>query len=163
MIDIVVTLNGSVRGLRVRSNETLLEHLRESLGLKGTVEGCGVGVCGSCTVLVDGDVRTACLTLAADVDGHELTTIEGLGTPTTLDPIQQAFLDCQAFQCGFCTSGMILAAKALVAALPRATEEEVREYLAGNLCRCGTYAEVIGAVLDICRRHGEQTLGQQAV
>lgn len=149
MIKISTRINGTTRSLHVRPNETLLMHLRDSLQLKGTVEGCGVGVCGACTVLVDGQLMTACLMLAADVDGRDVTTIEGLGSPTALEPVQKAFLEHQAFQCGFCTPGMILAVRALLADRTDRDPAAVRDWLAGNLCRCGTYVEVLEAIASL--------------
>ena len=143
------TLNGRKQELQVNSNQTLLEFLRDNLKLKGTVEGCGVGVCGSCTVLIDGKPVSSCLTLASNIDGREVTTVEGLAQNSEIDPVQQAFLKNQAFQCGFCTAGMILAVKGLLHAYPNPTEEQARDYLSGNLCRCGTYKEVLAAVREL--------------
>jgi carbon-monoxide dehydrogenase small subunit len=141
-----VQINERELELEVATNSTLIDLLREDLGLRGTVEGCGVGVCGSCTVLVDGRPVSSCLVLAADVDGRVVTTIEGLGRNGTLDPIQEAFLQHQAFQCGYCTAGMIMAVKGLLAENPRPSVAEAKDYLSGNICRCGTYEEVLGAV-----------------
>jgi carbon-monoxide dehydrogenase small subunit len=143
------TLNGRKQELQVNSNQTLLEFLRDDLKLKGTVEGCGVGVCGSCTVLIDGKPVSSCLTLASNIDGREVTTVEGLAQNSEIDPVQQAFLKHQAFQCGFCTAGMIMAVKGLLHAYPHPTEEQARDYLSGNLCRCGTYKEVLAAVREL--------------
>lgn len=140
------TLNGDEREIEIRANQTLLDLLRDGLGLTGSVEGCGVGVCGSCTVLVDDAPVSSCLTLATNVEGRRVTTIEGLSTDGTLHRVQQAFLEQQAFQCGFCTPGMIMAVIALLSEHPNATEEEARDYLSGNLCRCGTYKEVLAVV-----------------
>ena len=146
------TINGRTHRVSVRPNQTLLEFLRDDLKLKGSVEGCGNGVCGSCTVLLDGKPVSSCLTLASNLEDKRLITIEGLAQNGHLDAIQQAFIDHQAFQCGFCTSGMIMAVKGLLNAHPRPTEQLVREYLSGNLCRCGTYAEVLAVVRDLARR-----------
>jgi aerobic-type carbon monoxide dehydrogenase small subunit (CoxS/CutS family) len=146
---ISTTINGQRQEVLVNSNQTLLEFLREELKLKGTVEGCSVGVCGSCTVLIDGKPVSSCLTLASNIEGKQVTTIEGLTPNGELDPVQQAFLNHQAFQCGFCTSGMIMAVKGLLNAHPRPTEEQARDYLSGNLCRCGTYKEVLAAVSSL--------------
>ncbi len=148
-IPIKTTLNGREREVFVKPNQTLLEMLRDDLELRGSVEGCGAGVCGSCTVLLDGRPISSCLTLATNVEGHEVTTIEALAQDGRLDPIQQAFLDKQAFQCGFCTPGMIMAVKGLLAENPTPAEPEIRDYLSGNLCRCGTYQEVIAAVKSV--------------
>jgi carbon-monoxide dehydrogenase small subunit len=128
-----------------------LEFLRDDLKLKGTVEGCSVGVCGSCTVLMDGKPVSSCLTLASNIEAKEVTTIEGLCQGGELDPVQQAFLKHQAFQCGFCTSGMIMAVKGLLNAHPNPTEAQARDYLSGNLCRCGTYKEVLAAIQELAK------------
>ncbi|MBI4492233.1 MAG: (2Fe-2S)-binding protein [Chloroflexi bacterium] len=150
-MNITATINQREREASVKPNQTLLEYLRDDLHLKGTVEGCGVGVCGSCTVLLDGRPVSSCLTLATNVDGRQVVTIEGLGEDGKLDPVQQAFLDYQAFQCGFCTPGMILAAKSLLTENPAPTEAEIRDYLSGNICRCGTYVEVLAAVKSLAK------------
>ena len=148
-ISIEAVINENKRELSVKPNQTLLELLRDDLHLKGTMEGCGVGVCGSCTVLVDGRPVSSCLMLASNIEGKRVTTIEGLAQGDRLDPVQQAFLDHSAFQCGYCTPGMIMATKALLAANPHPTEEEARDFLSGNLCRCGTYSEVLAAVQSL--------------
>jgi aerobic-type carbon monoxide dehydrogenase small subunit (CoxS/CutS family) len=142
-------INGQNQEVQVNSSQTLLEFLRDDLKLKGTVEGCSVGVCGSCTVLIDGKPVSSCLTLASNIEDREITTIEGLSHDGELDPVQQAFLKHQAFQCGFCTTGMIMAVKGLLNAYPHPTEEQARDYLSGNLCRCGTYKEVLAAVEEL--------------
>ncbi|HYT55224.1 MAG TPA: (2Fe-2S)-binding protein [Verrucomicrobiae bacterium] len=149
MLTISTTINGSPQDLTVRPNQTLLECLRDDLSLKGSVEGCGVGVCGSCTVLVDGRPVSSCLMLATNAAGKAVTTIEGLSQSGELDPVQKAFLKHQAFQCGYCTPGMIMAVKGLLANHPHPTEAQTRDYLSGNLCRCGTYAEVMAAVKEL--------------
>ncbi len=146
---ITANVNGRERELSVKSNQTLLEVLRDDLRLKGTREGCSVGVCGSCTVLVDGKPVSSCLMLASNAEGKEVLTIEGLGREGNLDPVQQAFLDHQAFQCGFCTPGMIMAVKGLLNENAKPDEAEVRDYLSGNICRCGTYVEVMAAIEDL--------------
>jgi carbon-monoxide dehydrogenase small subunit len=148
-LTISTTINGQQREVQVNSNQTLLEFLRDDLKLKGAVEGCSVGVCGSCTVLIDGKPVSSCLTLVSNIEGKEVLTIEGLSQNGELDPVQQAFLKHQAFQCGFCTTGMIMAVKGLLNAIPNPTEEQARDYLSGNLCRCGTYKEVLAAVADL--------------
>jgi carbon-monoxide dehydrogenase small subunit len=142
-------INGQNQEVQVNSSQTLLEFLRDDLKLKGTVEGCSVGVCGSCTVLIDGKPVSSCLTLASNIEDREITTIEGLSNDGELDAVQQAFLKHQAFQCGFCTTGMIMAVKGLLNAYPHPTEEQARDYLSGNLCRCGTYKEVLAAVEEL--------------
>jgi carbon-monoxide dehydrogenase small subunit len=148
-IDITTTINGRQHDARVRPNQTLLEFLREDLSLRGSVEGCGVGVCGSCTVLLDGRPVSSCLMLATNAAGKSITTIEGLAQNGELDPVQKAFLKHQAFQCGYCTPGMIMAVKGLLASNPHPSEAEARDYLSGNLCRCGTYVEVLAAVKEL--------------
>ena len=146
---ITATVNGRERELSVKSNQTLLEVLRDDLRLKGTREGCSVGVCGSCTVLVDGKPVSSCLMLASNAEGRDVLTIEGLSRDGGLDPVQQAFLDHQAFQCGFCTPGMIMAVKGLLNENPKPDEAEMRDYLSGNICRCGTYVEVMAAIDEL--------------
>ena len=150
-ITISTTINGSQQEVAVRPNQTLLEFLRENLSLQGSVEGCGVGVCGSCTVLVDGRPVSSCLMLASNAEGKKVTTIEGLSDSGELDPVQRAFLKHQAFQCGYCTPGMIMAVKGLLADNPHPSEEQARDYLSGNLCRCGTYSEVLAAVKELAQ------------
>ena len=152
-IDLHTIVNGREMEATVRANQTLLDWLRDDLHLRGTVEGCGVGVCGSCTVLIDGRAVSSCLVLATNIEGKQLTTIEGLGHDDELDPVQHAFLEKQAFQCGYCTPGMIMATKALLSNNPHPSEEEVRDYLSGNICRCGTYAEVLAAVKSLSEKN----------
>ena len=149
---IAATINGQRAEFGVLPHQTLLEFLRDDLKLKGAVEGCSVGVCGSCTVLLDGKPVSSCLTLAGNIEGKEVTTIEGLSQNGGLDPVQQAFLKHQAFQCGFCTTGMIMAVKGLLNAHAHPSEEQARDYLSGNLCRCGTYKEVLAAVQELSGR-----------
>jgi carbon-monoxide dehydrogenase small subunit len=151
-LTIAVTINGQREEIAVKPHQTLLELLRDELKLKGAVEGCSVGVCGSCTVLIDGKPVSSCLTLASNIEGKEVSTIEGLSQNGELDPVQQAFLKNQAFQCGFCTTGMIMAVKGLLNANPHPSEEQARDYLSGNLCRCGTYKEVLAAVKELSMR-----------
>lgn len=145
-------VNGHERAVLAKPHHTLLEVLRRDLHLAGAREGCGVGMCGACTVLLDGRPVSSCLMLAPLAGGREITTIEGLAAPDgTLDPVQQAFVDNNAFQCSYCTPGFVLAAKALLAERPDPTEAEVEEYLSGNLCRCGCYREIVQAVLQVAR------------
>jgi aerobic-type carbon monoxide dehydrogenase small subunit (CoxS/CutS family) len=148
-LSIASTINGQRQKLEFNSHQTLLELLRDDLKLKGAVEGCSVGVCGSCTVLLDGKPVSSCLTLASNIEDKQVITIEGLSQNGDLDPVQQAFLKHQAFQCGFCTTGMIMAVKGLLNAHPHPSEEQARDYLSGNLCRCGTYKEVLAAVKEL--------------
>jgi aerobic-type carbon monoxide dehydrogenase small subunit (CoxS/CutS family) len=148
-IALITTINGQRQEVAVDPSQTLLEFLRDDLKLKGTVEGCSVGVCGSCTVLIDGKPVSSCLTLASNIEDKKVTTIEGLSQNGDLDAVQQMFLKHQAFQCGFCTTGMIMAVKGLLKAHPHPSDEQTRDYLSGNLCRCGTYKEVLAAVAEI--------------
>ena len=151
-LTITATINGQRAEVAVNPHRTLLEFLRDDLKLKGAVEGCSVGVCGSCTVLIDGKPVSSCLTLASNIEGKTVTTIEGLSQNGELDPVQRAFLKHQAFQCGFCTTGMIMAVNGLLNAYPHPSEEQARDYLSGNLCRCGTYKELLAAVEDLSHR-----------
>lgn len=128
------------------SHETLLRVLRERLELLTVREACGLGICGSCTVLVDGKPMSACLLFAGQLEGREVVTLEGMAQGGQLHPIQEAFLQANAFQCSFCTPGFILAASALLQEIPNPTDDEVRTYLAGNLCRCGSYVKILEAV-----------------
>ncbi|MBI2371048.1 MAG: (2Fe-2S)-binding protein [Deltaproteobacteria bacterium] len=144
---ISVTVNGEVYEMEVEPRRRLLDFLRDDLELTGTKEGCGNGECGACTVLVNGVAMTSCLILAVSVNGQQVTTIEGLARDGALDPLQKAFIDYGAIQCGYCTPGMILMAKALLNENPKPTEEEVRMGIAGNLCRCTGYVKIVEAIL----------------
>ncbi len=144
---IQLTINGEVAEVAVEPTTTLLHVLREDLGLTGTKEGCSVGDCGACTVLLDGKPVASCLTLAVEVRDREVLTIEGLSKDGELHPLQRAFIDHFAVQCGFCTPGMILSAKALLDKNPHASEEDVRQAISGNLCRCTGYIKIVEAVL----------------
>jgi aerobic-type carbon monoxide dehydrogenase small subunit (CoxS/CutS family) len=143
---LTLTVNGRAWSGEVRSGATLLELVREHIGLSGAKLGCGEGRCGSCTVLVDGRAVSACSTPAASASGRTLVTIEGLASGDRLHPLQQAFIDKQAFQCGFCTPGMILGAAALLSRQAAPGEREIRQALDGHLCRCGTYPRIVEAV-----------------
>lgn len=145
-------VNGVERELRVPTHRTLLEVLRGELKLSSVREGCGIGVCGACTVLFDGRPISSCLTLAAMAEAHDLLTVEGLGQPGHLHPIQEAFIAGVGFQCSYCTPGFILTAKALLDERPTATDDEIRDYLAGNLCRCGSYVKIIASVREAIAR-----------
>jgi carbon-monoxide dehydrogenase small subunit len=143
---IELTVNDELRQVEVKPQTTLLELLREGLHLTGTKEGCGMGDCGTCIVLVDGKPVNSCLMLAADARGRTVTTIEGLAKGAELHPLQQSFIDEGAVQCGFCSPAMILSAKALLDEDPRPTEEAIKRALSGVLCRCGSYKKIIAAV-----------------
>jgi carbon-monoxide dehydrogenase small subunit len=142
-----VTVNGAPRTVQVSTTETLLDALRWDLDLTGSKECCAEGECGACTVLVDGRAVNACLVLAVEADGLDITTIEGLGSKAGLSPLQDAFLETGAIQCGFCIPGMVMAAQALLNENPSPTPADVREGLAGNLCRCAGYQRIVDAVL----------------
>ena len=146
-LSIEVTVNGSRRALPVAAHHTLLDVLRDDLGLTGSKECCLVGECGACTVLLDGRIVDSCLVLAVEADGCEVTTVEGLAPDGRLSRIQQAFLDHGAAQCGFCIPGQLVAAQALLGTSPQPSRAEVEEGLAGNLCRCAGYEQIIEAVL----------------
>jgi aerobic-type carbon monoxide dehydrogenase small subunit (CoxS/CutS family) len=146
-VSLTFTLNGRPCATDAPDHWTVLDLLRDGLSLMGTKYGCGEGVCGTCTVLADGRPLRACLVLAAHVRGRELVTVEGLEVDGRLDRLQTAFAELGAAQCGFCTPGMLLSAKALLAEHPAPTEEEVREALVGNLCRCTGYTKIVEAVL----------------
>jgi len=147
---VVVTtqINGEETTFLCEPRQSLLEILREGLGLTGTKEGCSNGNCGACSVHIDGVLVDSCLVLAVEVNGKTVNTIEGLASPAQLHPLQQKFLEHAALQCGICTPGFIMAAKALLEKNPRPTEHEVRYWLAGNLCRCTGYDKIVRAVLD---------------
>lgn len=140
------TINGQTYDLSVALNETLLELLRYRLALTGTKSGCETGDCGACTVLVSGKAVNSCLVLAVEIDGASVTTIEGLSAGGELHPLQQAFIDHGAVQCGFCAPGIIMAAKSLLDEEPRPSEEEIRTAIAGNLCRCTGYLSIVKAI-----------------
>jgi xanthine dehydrogenase YagT iron-sulfur-binding subunit len=148
-IRVVLTVNGVERELRLRPWTTLLDALRDHLDLTGTKKGCDHGQCGACTVLVDGRRINSCLTLAVMKDGAHITTIEGLATNGVLHPLQQAFIDHDAFQCGYCTSGQICSAVGLLAEGKAKTTDEIRELMSGNICRCGAYPNIIAAIEQV--------------
>jgi carbon-monoxide dehydrogenase small subunit len=151
---LALTVNGVRREVAVEPHRTLLEVLREDLGLTGTKQGCGMGDCGACTVLLDGKAVNACLVLALQARGHEVVTIEGLAQGPDLHPIQRAFVRHGAIQCGFCSPGMILSAKAFLDANPAPTEAEIRRGIAGNLCRCTGYQKIVEAIADVAGNGG---------
>ena len=146
-VQIQLKVNGLVYQKEVEPRRTLLELIREDLELTGTKEGCGLGECGTCTVLLDGKPIKSCITLAVQANGREVTTIEGIEKPDgTLHPIQQAFIDHGAIQCGFCTPGMIMAAKGLLDRIPNPDDHDIKKHLKGNLCRCTGYHSIITAI-----------------
>ena len=147
-LHISTTVNGDAREFLADASMTLLDALRDELNLTGSKEGCGSGDCGACSVIVDGRLVCSCLMLAAEAQGARISTIEGLATGGKLHPLQQKFLEHAALQCGFCTPGLLMAAKALLDVNPDPTESEARYWLAGNLCRCTGYDKVIRAVMD---------------
>jgi carbon-monoxide dehydrogenase small subunit len=151
IIEIAVTLNGESRSAEVEPRELLIDVLRNRFCLTGTKRSCDVEVCGACTVLVDGLPVSSCTMLAADVDGRDVLTIEGLSDQGQLDTVQRAFVEHGAMQCGFCTPGMVLAVKSLLALHPNPSEETIRHYLRGNICRCTGYVKIIEAVKDLAR------------
>ncbi len=153
---IELKVNGLAQEVAVEPHHTLLEVLRRDFKLFGVREGCGIGMCGACTVLLGDKPVSSCLLLAALTQGQEIVTVEGLAASGELDPVQQAFLDYNAFQCSYCTPGFILTAKALLAEQPNPSSEEVRAYLAGNLCRCGSYVKIEEAVLAAARRQADR-------
>ena len=143
---ITVTINGARERLDVRPNMTLLQMLREKLALTGTKNGCEAGECGACTVLVDGEPVNSCMMLAVEADEREVLTVEGLAPKGQLSPLQEAFVEHNAVQCGFCTPGMLMSAHALLERNPNPTEEQIKQALVGNLCRCTGYVRIIRAV-----------------
>jgi carbon-monoxide dehydrogenase small subunit len=146
MRQIRLTVNGAPYELSVKPWDTLLDVLRDGLGLTGTKEGCGLGECGACTVIMEGKAVNSCLVLAVEVDGRQIITIEGLADDDGLHPIQEAFVEHGGLQCGFCTPGMIMSAKALLDATPNPSEEEIRKGIAGNICRCTGYTKIIESI-----------------
>ncbi|WP_321812279.1 MULTISPECIES: (2Fe-2S)-binding protein [unclassified Burkholderia] len=158
-LNIEFKLNGERVCATVEPHYTILELLRQQFGLYGARESCGQGLCGCCTVLINGEAVSGCLYLAAMADGTEVATVEQLDADGSLDPVQQAFIECGAFQCGFCTSGFLLMAHQLLDKNSDPTEAEIRHYLSGNLCRCGAYPEIIEAVKLAARlRRNESAL-----
>ena len=155
MHTITLTVNGAQESLDVPSNMTLLHLLRDKLALTGTKNGCEAGECGACTVLLDGKPVNSCLVLAVEADGREVVTVEGLSTGDELSPLQAAFVEHNAVQCGFCTPGMLISAHALLERTPQPTEQEIKEALVGNLCRCTGYVRIIDAVQAAAERGGE--------
>jgi carbon-monoxide dehydrogenase small subunit len=157
--EITLSVNGTPYTMEVKVNRVLLDVLREDLGLTGTKEGCGMGVCGACTVLLGGRPVNACLTLAVEAEGQEITTVEGLAHDGKLDPLQEAFVKEGAVQCGFCSPGMLMTAKGMLDENPSPTELEVRKGIAGNLCRCTGYVRIVKAILEASRVPEEDRKG----
>jgi carbon-monoxide dehydrogenase small subunit len=153
---IELNINGDTHELLVAPNHTLLEVLREKLGLMGTKRGCDLGACGACTVLIDGEAYLSCLMLAVDAVGKEIMTIEGLAAGGDLHPLQRAFIDQGALQCGFCTPGMILTAEAILNEDQNPSEDLIKKKLAGNLCRCTGYKKIVEAVMSVAKQAGSE-------
>lgn len=148
---ILLTVNGEAHELEVEPRETLVDVIREKIGLTGTKKGCDTGDCGACTVILNGKPVSSCMLLAIDADGGEITTIEGLTGPGGLHPLQNAFVNNHAIQCGFCTPGMLLTAKALLDENANPSEEDIRQGMAGNLCRCTGYVNIVKAVQEAAK------------
>ena len=151
-MEIEITINGRKRQFDVEPNKLLLNLVRDELYLTGTKYGCGIGECGACTVHLDGEAVLACMVLAVDADGRSVTTIEGVADGGKLDPVQEAYIEEGAIQCGFCTPGFIMSTKALLKENPDPSEKEIREYLKGNYCRCTGYVNIINAVQSAARK-----------
>ncbi len=157
-VQVQATINGEEVEFLCEPRQSLLEVLRETLGLTGAKEGCNNGNCGACNVILDDALVNSCLVLAVEINGRSVTTIEGIATPQGLHPLQEKFIDHAALQCGFCTPGFIVAAKALLDQNPCPSEGEVRQWLAGNLCRCTGYDRIVRAVMDAAQEIDERTL-----
>jgi xanthine dehydrogenase YagT iron-sulfur-binding subunit len=153
-LNVVLRVNGTEQRLTLDPRTTLLDALREHLHLTGSKKGCGLGQCGACTVLMDGKRVKSCLLLAALVEGHEITTIEGLAQGEQLHPLQAAFIERDAFQCGYCTSGQIMAGVACINEGHAGSPQEIRDWMSGNLCRCGAYDHIVAAIQDAARATG---------
>ena len=151
-VPITLRINGKDHKLNIDPRTTLLDCIRETVTLTGTKKGCDHGQCGACTVHVDGKRVLSCLNLALMHDGHEITTIEGLGTPDALHPMQKAFLECDGYQCGYCTSGQIMSAVALLKEPCGPDDAAVKELMSGNICRCGAYANIVAAIQQVRKR-----------
>jgi carbon-monoxide dehydrogenase small subunit len=153
-MEIEITINGRLRRFDVEPNKLLLNLVRDGLYLTGTKYGCGIGECGACTVHLDGEAVLACMVLAVDADGRNVDTIEGVADGNKLDPVQQAYIEEGAIQCGFCTPGFVMTTKALLVENPDPSEAEIREYLKGNYCRCTGYVNIVRAVQSAARKLG---------
>jgi carbon-monoxide dehydrogenase small subunit len=150
--DINLKVNGKIHAIQVDSKDMLVDVIRDKVGLTGTKEGCGTGECGACTVLINGEPVNSCLYLAIRAEGKEILTIEGLGNPASLHPLQQAFVENGAVQCGFCAPGMLLSAHALLMRNPNPNEQEIRKGISGNICRCSGYVKVIKSIQQAAAR-----------
>jgi xanthine dehydrogenase YagT iron-sulfur-binding subunit len=148
-VAVTIRINGTDHNLRIDPRTTLLDCVRETVALTGTKKGCDHGQCGACTVHVNGRRVNSCLTLALMHDGDEITTIEGLGTPESLHPMQAAFVECDGYQCGYCTSGQIMSATALLKEPCGASDADVKELMSGNICRCGAYPNIVAAIQKV--------------
>ena len=153
-MEIEITINGRKRQFDVEPNKLLLNLVRDDLYLTGTKYGCGIGECGACTVHLDGEAVLACMVLAVDADGRRVDTVEGVADGNKLDPVQEAYIEEGAIQCGFCTPGFVMTTKALLAENPDPSEAEIREYLKGNYCRCTGYVNIVRAVQSAARKLG---------
>jgi aerobic carbon-monoxide dehydrogenase small subunit len=152
--EITVTINGEPQTIVVKPHHTLLKVLRDQLGLTGTKIGCENGECGACTVLMDGEPVNSCLVLAVETNGHRIETVESLSKNGEIHPLQKAFVDHNAIQCGFCTPGMLMTAKGFLDKNPHPSEDEVKEAIVGNLCRCTGYVRIVDAIMDVTRKGG---------
>ncbi|MEO8167765.1 MAG: (2Fe-2S)-binding protein [bacterium] len=157
-IAITTTINSRSYSLDINPNQTLLDLLRDEMGLMGTKRGCEVGECGACTVLINGKAVNSCLILAPQIDGQEITTVEGLAGGEKLDVLQESFLDHEAVHCGFCTPGMLMSAKELLNGNPQPTEDDIRLAISGNLCRCTGYVQIVEAIEAASRKGNEKQL-----
>jgi xanthine dehydrogenase YagT iron-sulfur-binding subunit len=153
-VAVAVRVNGVEHQLRLEPRVTLLDALRDTLGLTGTKKGCDQGACGACTVLLDGKRVVSCLILAAQCDGRQVTTVEGLSRDGELHPVQEAFIRHDAFQCGYCTSGQVMSAVSLLAEGRAGSDDEIREFMSGNLCRCGAYPNIVAAIREVAEAGG---------
>ena len=152
LVEVSCTINSKPVHVKIRPNLTLCDFLHDEIGTTGVKKGCDTGECGACTVLLDGKPVTSCLVLAPQIDGHEVITIEGLGTENKLHPIQESFIELDAAQCGYCIPGMIMTASAAIKMNPKITDTELKRYLSGNLCRCTGYQQQVQAVMMACKK-----------
>lgn len=158
---LTLLVNGGEHEVEIEPNRLLLHVLRDDIGLTGTKEGCSIGVCGACSVMIDGRLVSSCLTLAVGCQGKRITTIEGLAQDGQLHPLQQAFIEYGGFQCGICTPGQIIAAKALLDEMPNPTEDEIKEWMSGNLCRCTGYYKILQSIKAVAEGKVKVETGRQ--